>query len=121
VVGVNESGQSLSDAVAERPLVFNSVRSQSYQLYGYPAAKKFNGQRMRVCNTAWSMNDTSTTPFTMGVPCDMTGGSSGGGWVTASGAVASVISYGYSSLKNVLFGLHQETEAQLLYSTAETQ
>jgi hypothetical protein len=121
VVGVNESGQSLSDAVAERPLVFNSVRSQSYQLYGYPAARKFNGQRMRVCNTAWSMNDTSTTPFTMGVPCDMTGGSSGGGWVTASGAVASVISYGYSSLKNVLFGLHQETEAQLLYSTAETQ
>jgi hypothetical protein len=121
VVGTNQSGQSLSDAVAERPLVFNSVRNQSYQLYGYPAARKFNGQRMRVCNTAWSMNDTSTTPDTMGVPCDMTGGSSGGGWVTASGAIASVISYGYSSLKNVLFGPHQETEAQLLYSTAQTQ
>jgi hypothetical protein len=121
VVSTNESGQSLSDAVAERPLVFNSVRNQSYQLYGYPAARKFNGQRMRVCNTAWSRNDTSTTPDTMGVPCDMTGGSSGGGWVTASGAIASVVSYGYSSLKNVLFGPHQETEAQLLYSTAQTQ
>jgi hypothetical protein len=36
-------------------------------------------------------------------------------------AVASVISYGYSNLKNVLFGLHQETEAQLLYATAQTQ
>jgi hypothetical protein len=121
VVGTNESGLSLADAVAERPIVFNSARNQSYQLYGYPAARKFNGQRMRVCNTAWLMDDTSTTPFTMGVPCDMTGGSSGGGWVTASGAVASVISYGYSSLKNVLFGLHQETEAQLLYSAAQTR
>ena len=121
VVGPNESGLSLSDAVAERSLVFNALRNQSYQLYGYPAAKRFNGQRMRVCNTAWSMNDTSTTPDTMGVPCDMTGGSSGGGWVTASGAIASVVSYGYSSLKNVLFGPHQETEAQLLYSSAQAQ
>jgi hypothetical protein len=57
----------------------------------------------------------------MGVPCDMTGGSSGGGWVTASGAVASVISYGYSNLKSLLFGLHQETDAQQLYSTAQTR
>ena len=121
VVGTNESGQTLSDAVAERPIVFNSVRNQSYKLYGYPAAKKFNGQRMRVCDTAWSMDDGSTVPATMGVPCDMTGGSSGGGWVTSSGAVASVISYGYSNLRNVLFGLHQETEAQQLYSTAQTR
>ena len=120
VVGPNASGQTLDDAVAERPIVFNSVRNQSYKLFGYPAAGKFKGQRMRECDTAWSLNDTSTTPADMGVPCDMTGGSSGGGWVTASGAVASVVSYGYSSLKNVLFGPHQETEAQQLYSTAQT-
>ena len=51
----------------------------------------------------------------------MTGGSSGGGWLTSSGAVASVVSYGYSNLKNVLFGPHLETEAQQLYSLAQTQ
>ena len=117
--GTNESGQSLTDAVAEVPPVFDSARNQSYALYGYPAAGKFNGQRMYVCNTAWSRNDTSATPATMGVPCDMTGGSSGGGWVTAAGSVASVVSYGYSNLKNVLFGPHQETEAQQLYSAAQ--
>jgi hypothetical protein len=121
VVGTNESGQSLSAAVEELPLDFNSPRNQSYRLYGYPAAKKFNGQRMRVCNTAWLMDDTSATPATMGVPCDMTGGSSGGGWVTSTGAVASVVSYGYSSLKNVLFGPHLETEALQLYTAAQTQ
>ena len=121
VVTTNASGQSLADAVVERSLVFNSVRNQTYQVYGYPAAGKFNGQRMRVCNTAWSRNDTSANPDTMGVSCDMTGGSSGGGWVTSSGAVASVVSYGYMGLKNVLFGPHLETEAQQLYSTAQTR
>jgi hypothetical protein len=118
VVSTNEAGQTLTDAVAERPIVFNTARSQGYKLYGYPAAKRFSGQRMRVCDTAWSRNDLSTTPNTMGVPCDMTGGSSGGGWVTSSGAVASVISYGYQGLRNVLFGPHQEAEAQQLFTTA---
>jgi hypothetical protein len=121
VVGRNASSQTLDGAVAERSIVFNSIRNQSYKLFGYPAARKFSGGRLRVCDTAWSMNDTSANPDTMGVPCDMTGGSSGGGWVTTSGAVASVISYGYSNLKNVLFGLHQETEAQQLYTTAQNR
>jgi hypothetical protein len=120
VVGTNESGQSLTDAVAELPLAFNSPRDQSYAVYGYPAAGKFNGQRMYVCNTAWSRDDSSTTPDTMGVPCNMTGGSSGGGWVTALGSVASVVSYGYSNLKNVLFGPYQESEALQLYTAAQT-
>lgn len=113
---VNEFGQTLSGEVVERTLVFDSPRVQSYSVYGYPAAKRFNGQRMRVCNTAWSLDDTSSSPATMGIPCDMTGGSSGGGWVTADGRVASVVSYGYASLKNVLFGPHLEAEAQQLYT-----
>jgi V8-like Glu-specific endopeptidase len=120
-VSTNASGQTLTEAVTTgRPVVFNSPRKQAYKLYGYPAAKRFSGQRQRLCDTAWSRDDTSTTPDTMGVPCDMTGGSSGGGWVTATGAVASVISYGYSGLRNVLFGPHQETAAQQLFTTAET-
>jgi V8-like Glu-specific endopeptidase len=119
VVGRNGGNQTLNDAVGGRAITFNATRNQSYQLYGYPAAKRFNGARMRVCNTAWSLDDSSAQPPTMGVPCDMTGGSSGGGWVTSTGAVASVISYGYASLKNVLFGPHQESAAQQLFSTAE--
>jgi hypothetical protein len=118
VVGLNGSGQTLSDAVDEAALVFGAPRNQAYRLYGYPAAKKFDGQRMRVCQTSWLMDDTFATPDTMGASCDMTGGSSGGAWVTSTGAVASVVSYGYSSLRNVLFGPHLETEAQSLYVSA---
>jgi V8-like Glu-specific endopeptidase len=116
-VATNASGQTLAQAVDEREIVFNAPRNQGYKLYGYPAAKKFNGQRMRVCDTRWAFDDVAT-PFTMGVPCDMTGGSSGGGWVTSSGAVASVVSYGYSSLRNYLFGPHMEAEAEELYEAA---
>lgn len=115
----NAAGQTLSEAVVERSIVFNAPRNQAYSVYGYPAAKRFNGARLRVCNTAWSRDDASATPATMGVPCDMTGGSSGGGWVTQAGQVASVVSYGYGSLKNVLFGPHQEAEAQQLYLNAD--
>jgi V8-like Glu-specific endopeptidase len=117
VVGTNADGQTLSGAVAEAPIVFDALRNQSYSIYGYPAAKKFNGQLMRVCKTTWLLDD-SATPDTMGAACDMTGGSSGGPWITSSGAVASVTSYGYSNLKNVLFGPHLESEAEFLYNTA---
>jgi hypothetical protein len=59
IPSTNDSGQTLSQAVVERSIVFNSARQQSYNVYGYPAAQRFNGQRMRVCNTAWSRNDAS--------------------------------------------------------------
>lgn len=120
VVGANASGLTLSDAVAEASIVFNAPRNQTYRIYGYPAAKKFSGQRLRVCNTAWALDDASASPATIGAGCDMTGGSSGGPWVTSGGAVASVVSYGYRSLANVLFGPHLEFEAQSLYAAASS-
>ncbi|HEU5062054.1 MAG TPA: hypothetical protein VFT79_02740 [Solirubrobacterales bacterium] len=120
VVGANASGLKLSDAVAEVPIVFDAPRNQAYRIYGYPAAKKFSGQRLRVCQTTWLLDDTSASPATMGASCDMTGGSSGGPWITTGGAVASVVSYGYQSLANVLFGPHLELEAQSLYAAASS-
>ena len=118
IPSTNEFGQELDVAVNERPILFNTLRKQTYKAYGYPAEGKFNGQRLRVCNTAWSRDDTWFDPATMGVPCDMNGGSSGGGWFDATDAVVSVNSYGYGSLKNVMFGPHLESEARALYDTA---
>lgn len=119
VVSPNSSSQTLNSVTGGRTLVFNSVRNQNYHLYGYPAAGKFNGQRMRICDTSWALDDSSATPADMGVQCDMTGGSSGGGWVTDGGQVASVVSYGYPSLKNYLFGPHMESDAQQLFTQAQ--
>lgn len=119
-VSANGGGATLTDTVGGRGIVFNGARDQRYDAFGYPAAGKFNGQRLWHCDSPLYMSDTRTSPQTMGIQCNMTGGSSGGAWLTTTGAVASVNSYGYQSLKNVMFGPYQGTVAQSLYGTAQT-
>jgi hypothetical protein len=116
VVNLN-GGRALTDVVGGRNPAFNYTRQQTYAAHGYPAAPPFNGQRLWVCTSPLRYNDTSANPPTMGIDCDMTGGSSGGGWI-AGGSVASVNSYGYSTLPNVMFGPYQGSVSQSLYTQA---
>ena len=116
VVNLN-GGQALTDVVGGRNPSFNYARNQSYAAHGYPAGPPFNGERLYVCNSPLVYDDTSANPPTMGIDCDMTGGSSGGGWI-AGGGVASVNSYGYSTLPNVMFGPYQGSVSQSLYTQA---
>jgi V8-like Glu-specific endopeptidase len=110
VVAPNSSNTRLTQTVGARSVTFNSTRNQDYLAHGYPAEGKFNGQRLWISDTRWSRDDTSSTPATMGIPTDLNGGSSGGAWVVgndyknASAPVASVNSYTYRGLKNVMFG-----------------
>jgi hypothetical protein len=77
--------------------------------FGYPAAKKYHGYDLVYCT-----GSTIDDPYgvgTWGMACDMTGGSSGGGWLYGttnpgtdnSKLLASVNSYGYSGL-TYMFG-----------------
>ena len=114
-------GQTLTQAVGGRSLAFNYAGSQRYNSFGYPAGSPFNGQRLWKCDSSLYMSDSSTDPQTMGIRCNMTGGSSGGGWVGASDPLArvySVNSYGYRSLRNVMFGPYQGDLAEQLFATA---
>jgi V8-like Glu-specific endopeptidase len=113
-------GSALTDVVGGRGIAFNTPRQQQYAAHGYPAGSPFNGQRLWVCNSPLIYNDTSANPATMGIDCDMTGGSSGGGWI-ASGNVTSVNSYGYRTLRNVMFGPYQGSVAQSLYTQAASR
>ena len=89
--------------------------------YGYPAEGRYNGQNMYLCDSYVSRTDTSTNPDTLAIPCGMNGGSSGGGWVDPdTGAVVSVNSYGYSSVKNTMFGPAQGASAAELHSDADS-
>ena len=116
VVNAN-GGQALTSVVGGRNIAFNTARQQIYAAHGYPAAPPFNGQRLWVCNSPLIYDDTSANPPTMGIDCNMTGGSSGGGWI-AGGSVVSVNSYGYTTLPNVMFGPYQGSVAQSLYTQA---
>jgi hypothetical protein len=116
VVNLN-GGRALTDVVGGRSPSFNYARNQTYAAHGYPAGSPFNGQRLYVCTSPLRYDDTSANPPTMGIDCDMTGGSSGGGWI-AGGGVASVNSYGYTTLRNVMFGPYQGSVSQSLYTQA---
>ncbi len=113
---------TLANIQAPRSMAFNygvTVNSTRFKSYGYPAAGRFNGQRMYMCDSAVVRRDGSGSTAPMGIGCDMTGGSSGGGWINSAGAVGSVNSYGYSSLKNVMHGPYQGTVAQSLYDAMD--
>jgi hypothetical protein len=113
---------TLADIQAPRSMAFNygvTLNSTRFKSYGYPAAGKFNGQRMYMCDSTVIRRDGSGSTAPMGIGCDMTGGSSGGGWINSVGALASVNSYGYSSLKNVMHGPYQGSVAQSLYNSMD--
>jgi hypothetical protein len=116
IVNLN-GGRALTDVVGGVSPKFNYPRNQTYVSHGYPAAPPFNGQRLWTCTSPLRYDDTSANPPTMGIDCDMTGGSSGGGW-TVNGSLESVNSYGYSTLPKVMFGPYQGSVSQGLYNQA---
>ena len=110
-------GTALTDRVGGRGIAFNSARNQTYQSYGYPAAPPFDGERLWRCTSALQTSDNDANPPTLGIGCDMTGGSSGGGWIVGSNVV-SVNSYGYGNQPDVMYGPYQGSVAQSLYNAA---
>ena len=113
-------GSALTDVVGGRGIAFNYNRNQFFTSFGYPAAPPFSGGRLWVCESQLQTSDPTTSPQTMGIGCDMTGGSSGGGWVVG-GSVYSVNSYGYRNQRNVMYGPYQGSVAQSVYNTASTR
>jgi hypothetical protein len=116
IVSLN-GGRALTDVIGGVNPTFNYPRNQTYVSHGYPAAPPFDGQRLWTCTSPLRYDDTSANPPTMGIDCNMTGGSSGGGW-TVNGSLESVNSYGYTTLPNVMFGPYQGSVSQSLYNQA---
>jgi hypothetical protein len=130
VIARNSSGQSLENVVGGRGITFNQSTSQSFRSYGYPAqptsAHSFDGTRLWACDSSTPVADSPSTasgPNTMGIGCDMTGGSSGGGWVTdpSSGYLNGVNSYKYSSQPNMMYGPYFGATVQSLYNFAAAE
>lgn len=122
VVGTSStSGATLTGGLGGgRALRTGASVLTSYTLYGYPAGRPFDGKTLRGCAAPFGLFDpySSTAPQPIGVGCNMTGGSSGGAWLNAAGEVVSVNSFGYTQLKNVMFGPQLGTEAAGLYAQA---
>ncbi|MPZ01087.1 MAG: hypothetical protein GEU97_24605 [Actinophytocola sp.] len=115
VMNENADGKSLTDVVGSYPIAFNLDRGLDYTSYGYPAASPFDGQTLWSCTGA--ATDDPNGSSTQGIPCDMTGGSSGGGWITG-GQLNSVNSYKYRGDSSTMYGPYFGSVIESAYQTA---
>lgn len=115
VMNENSSGQSLTSVAGSYPIAFNLARGLTYTSYGYPAGPPFNGQTLYSCTGAARPDPAGQT--TQGITCDMTGGSSGGGWITG-GQLNSVNSYKYTNDNNTMYGPYFGGTAQSVFDAA---
>jgi len=119
------NGRRLIDVVGGQGIAFNQARGQTMYSFGYPAEGSYDGERLIYCSGLTLPDLLGSTD--QGLPCTMTGGSSGGPWFlrfnesTGTGVVNSVNSFTYTLVPNVMFGPYFGTEAQRLYRTAEAR
>ena len=111
------NGRTLAQAVGASAIAFNQARGLAYEAFGYPAAAPFDGQTLQSCAGTASADPYGQTQ-SQGIPCDMTGGSSGGPWFLGSGAQNSLNSFGYNNIPNVMFGPYYGSVAQTAYAAA---
>lgn len=109
VVSRNERGQRLAEAVGGDGIAWGLSPNQVFDVYGYPVAPPFDGATLQLCpQTPFEGHDLSSFfypgPLNLGVQCDVTPGSSGGGWVIAGNLLNSVTSNGYSDDSTTNFG-----------------
>ncbi len=84
IVAPNSEG-NLTDLVGGAGWAYNQPVNQPFYAYGYPAGHPFDGQTRQTCEpsngTLWPHGGGSV----VSIPCNMTGGSSGGPWFIKEG------------------------------------
>jgi V8-like Glu-specific endopeptidase len=92
------NGKRLQNVVGARGIAFDKGRNHHFDAFGYPAVSPFDGGQLWRCSSASKGADSGPPPAPTGINCDMTGGSSGGGWIIGDHRVNSVTSYGYDPI-----------------------
>ncbi|GAB3246578.1 peptidase [Arthrobacter pigmenti] len=120
VVSNPNGSTSLSDTVGASGVAFNQARGLQYKAFGYPAGTPYDGESLYSCSGT-ATQDPFGQSQSQGIPCDMTGGSSGGPWfigTSSTGVQNSVNSFGYTSVPNTMFGPYWGSSIQSAYSNA---
>jgi V8-like Glu-specific endopeptidase len=123
VVGRNERGQRLAEAVGGDGIAWNRPLGQVFDVYGYPVARPFNGGTLQLCRqAAYEGHDIgsflSPGPLDLAVPCEVSPGGSGGGWVIDGDVLNGVTSNGYSEDATTDYGPYFGKEVARLFARA---
>ncbi|HUR84565.1 MAG TPA: hypothetical protein VMY78_04410 [Solirubrobacteraceae bacterium] len=129
VVNAANTTATLASTIGTRPIAFGqNPTGRRLVSFGYPAARPFDGSQQYQCASPFRRWDVSPLLDPMQISCDMTGGSSGGGWILdvdgdrtgdAGEPLVSVNSYGYATEKATMYGPYMPAggEAQALYNS----
>jgi V8-like Glu-specific endopeptidase len=79
IVSPNSQGV-LTDIVGGAGWAYNQPVNQPFYAYGYPAAYPFDGQTRQSCEGSSGKSWQHGGGTVVSIPCNMTGGSSGGPW-----------------------------------------
>jgi V8-like Glu-specific endopeptidase len=122
-VDPNEAGRLLTDVVGGQPVAFATPRGRAVQALGYPAQDPWDGELLIGCSGPVRQDPRARASTDQGLACTMTGGSSGGPWlsdfdpVTGRGTLTSVTSFGYTDEPGVLWGPYLGSVAKALYTS----
>ena len=124
----NGGDEEIQEVVGARGISFSQGSDQTYRSIGHPAGAPFDGKYMFFCDSDLGYLDSNmTSPRPLAIGCDMTGGSSGGGWIvedteTGEGFVHSVNSYGYETggngYEDTMFGPQMTNVAAAVHEAA---
>jgi V8-like Glu-specific endopeptidase len=123
VVSRNERGQTLGMAVGGAKIAWNLPPGQLFSVYGYSVGRPFNGSTLHVCPDAPYLGHDlgaffTPGPLELGVRCQTTGGSSGGGWLIDGNTLDGVTSNGYGDDPTTTYGPYFGHDVARLYAAA---
>jgi hypothetical protein len=120
-LGGKSGGDELDEIVGSYPVSTGTITLPSrLAAFGYPAAGKYHGNDLTYC-AGNIFEDPNNGNDTWGMACAMTGGSSGGPWLTGfnettgnTGTLSSLNSYGYSGVRNMYGPKFNDNTADVL-------
>lgn len=123
VVGPNNRGELLGEAVGGAGIAWNLKARQTFDVHGYPAEEPFDGETQRICRGVPFIGHDPRSflfpgPLNLAVPCEVTGGASGGGWTIDGSTLNGVTNYGYFDETTPDYGAYFGKEVARLYGRA---
>jgi hypothetical protein len=112
---------SMTDLIGGFPIAFNEGRGLTYDIYGYPHAAPYDGMGLYTCLGDAIQNYPGLAGSQdQGVAnCALTGGASGGGWIS-KGALNSVSSFHFESQPDVVWGPYFGDVVKQVFESAES-